>query len=117
MRSEPRMIIVDTALEKRESDGKAIKVGIIGAGFMGSGIVRQILTSVKGMDVVAISNRTIEKAQQAYIQVGIDSLKFPETKSELEEAEQDCVDAEDWVRKFRDPLQPPESTPPPPPPP
>jgi len=31
------MIIVDRALKKREEEGKPIRVGMIGAGFMGRG--------------------------------------------------------------------------------
>ena len=51
------MIIVDTALEKREQAGNPIRVGMIGAGFMARGITIQILQSLKGMRLVAIANR------------------------------------------------------------
>ena len=36
------MIIVDRALEQRERDGNPIRVGMIGAGFMGRAMARQI---------------------------------------------------------------------------
>jgi len=78
------MIIVDTALQKRESDGDPIRVGMIGAGFMGRGIALQILQSVPGMKLVAISNRHIEKAQQAYAQAGVQDCKIVKTVGELE---------------------------------
>jgi predicted homoserine dehydrogenase-like protein len=65
------MIIVDTFLAKRHADNNPIRVGMIGAGFMGKAIALQICTSVQGMELVAISNRTIEKARQAYEQSGI----------------------------------------------
>ena len=34
------MIIVDTALKAREEQGKPIRVGLIGAGFMGQGLTK-----------------------------------------------------------------------------
>ena len=64
------MIIVDTALEKREKEKKPIRVGMIGAGFMARGIALQILGSTKGMRLVAIANRNSEKASFAYTQAG-----------------------------------------------
>ena len=35
------MIIVDTALQKREAEGQPIRVAMVGAGFMGRGIALQ----------------------------------------------------------------------------
>jgi predicted homoserine dehydrogenase-like protein len=34
--------IVDTALEKRALEGKPVRVGLVGAGFMAKGLVLQI---------------------------------------------------------------------------
>lgn len=62
------MIIVDTALRKREAAGKPIRVGMIGAGFMGSGIALQIATAVPGMTLVAIANRNPQRAIDAFAQ-------------------------------------------------
>ncbi|MGB0866555.1 MAG: hypothetical protein ACPGSC_08590, partial [Granulosicoccaceae bacterium] len=53
------MIIVDTALQKRADAGKPIRVGVIGAGYMGRGMIMQIITAFKGMEVSAVYNRTI----------------------------------------------------------
>ena len=39
------MIIVDRALQARAAAGNPIKVGMIGAGFMGRGIANQIINS------------------------------------------------------------------------
>ena len=36
------MIIVDNALQAREAEGRPIRVGMIGAGFMGQGLTNQI---------------------------------------------------------------------------
>ena len=60
------MIIVDRALDERAKAGNPIRVGMIGAGFMGRGIARQILTAVPGMRLVTIANRTLDKAREAY---------------------------------------------------
>lgn len=62
------MIIVDNALEKLEAEGKPIRVGMVGAGFMASGAALEILQYKKGMQLVAIANRNIEKAKKAYSQ-------------------------------------------------
>lgn len=80
------MIIIDTALAKRHQADDPIRVGIIGAGYMGRGMVLQIQSAIKGMEVVAVSNRTISQAERAYRQADIDSIKTVETVSELEDA-------------------------------
>ncbi len=78
------MIIVDKYLEKREESNNPIRVGMVGAGFMGRGIALQILTVVPGMDLVAISNRHIKSAYRAYKEAGIDKSHNVETVSQLE---------------------------------
>jgi len=60
------MILIDSALEKRQSEGNPIRVGVVGAGFMARGIALQIMQSVPGMELVAISNRTIDAARRAF---------------------------------------------------
>ena len=80
------MILVDTALEKREREGKPIRVGLIGAGYMGRGIALQFLTPLVGMRLVAIANRTLPDAERAYHQAGIDSVKTVGTIAQLESA-------------------------------
>ena len=65
------MIIVDSALEKLEKQNKPIRVGMVGAGFMAKGLVDQIINQTPGMQVVAISNRTIENAKNNYAFAGI----------------------------------------------
>ncbi len=65
------MVIIDTALRKRQEEGNPIKVAMIGAGFMGRGIALQICNSVPGMEMVAIANRSLERAFRAYNEAGI----------------------------------------------
>jgi len=43
------MIILDRALQEREDQGRPIRVGMIGAGFMAQGLTNQIVNSVPGM--------------------------------------------------------------------
>ena len=80
------MIIVDTALEKRQAEGRPIRVAMTGAGSMGCGIALQILTATVGMDLVAISNRTPSKAEHAYKQAGVDYVKSVDTVAQLQDA-------------------------------
>ncbi|MBD2665785.1 hypothetical protein B6N60_02291 [Richelia sinica FACHB-800] len=80
------MIIVDKALQARAEAGNPVKVGMIGAGFMGRGIANQIINSVPGMELVAIFNRHIDTAKQAYLEAGIDDIQDVETVSQLEYA-------------------------------
>ena len=69
------MIIVDTALRRREAEGRPIRVGMIGAGFMARGIANQIVNSVPGMRLAAIANRTIANAERAFHEAGAGSLR------------------------------------------
>lgn len=66
-----RVILVDTALARLAEEGKAIRVGVVGAGFMGAGIVRQIVTATPGMRVVAVANRHIDTALTAVTDLGL----------------------------------------------
>jgi predicted homoserine dehydrogenase-like protein len=68
------VIIVDRALEARERDGNPIRVGMVGAGFMGHGIALQFLTAVRGMRLVAIANRTLERAADAYAKAAAEDV-------------------------------------------
>jgi predicted homoserine dehydrogenase-like protein len=79
------MIIVDNALKARAAQGKPIRVGMIGAGFMGQGLVNQIVSSVPGERMVAISNRHIEKAANAYRYAGLEPV-VAKTQLGLEDA-------------------------------
>lgn len=65
------MILVDTALKARAAEGRPVRVGLVGAGFMGRGFVNQVTNSVPGMEVVAIANRTLAKAERAYSEAGV----------------------------------------------
>ncbi len=81
------MILVDTALRAQEAQGTPIRVGLIGAGFMARGLANQIVNSVPGMRLVAISNRRVEKAINAFTYTN-EALRpvVADTQEALEEA-------------------------------
>lgn len=78
------MVIIDKALEKRHQEGNPIKVAMVGAGFMAKGIALQICNYVPGIRLVAIANRTLGHARQAYVEAGVTALQVVETVAELE---------------------------------
>jgi len=78
------MILVDKALEKREAEGNPVRVAMVGAGFMGKAIAYQLCNYVPGMKLVAISNRNIGKAKQAYSGAGIEDAVEVSTVEQLE---------------------------------
>ena len=68
------MILVDTALARREEEGRPIRVALVGAGFQGAAIVRQIVTATKGMRIAGVANRHIDPAVRAMTDVGIEPV-------------------------------------------
>lgn len=80
------MIIVDRALEERERAGQPIRVAMVGAGFMGKGIALQIETATPGMRLVAIANRTVSRARDAYEQAGAEDVVEVESAAALTKA-------------------------------
>jgi predicted homoserine dehydrogenase-like protein len=78
------MVILDTALAKRHSENNPVRVALVGAGFMGRGIVLQIVNSVPGMEMVAIFNRTTEGAKRAYREAGIENFEVVNNQADLE---------------------------------
>jgi predicted homoserine dehydrogenase-like protein len=80
------MIIIDKMLQARSESGNPIRVGMIGAGFMGRGIANQIINSVPGMKLVAISNRNLEGAKRAYNEAGVEDILIVKTLAGLESA-------------------------------
>ena len=80
------MILVDRALAEREREARPIRVGMVGAGFMGRGIALQIETATPGMRLVAVANRTIGKAEDAYRDAGSVDVVRADTREELERA-------------------------------
>lgn len=80
------MILVDKALEARETEGRPLRVGMIGAGFMGRGVALQILTAVPGMRLSAIACRNLEAARRAYHDAGATEVRAIESATDLDAA-------------------------------
>jgi predicted homoserine dehydrogenase-like protein len=80
------MIIVDTALARRAKENRPIRVGMIGAGFMGRGVANQIINCTPGMVLAAVSNRTLAGAARAYSEAGVESAVVASTVAEVEDA-------------------------------
>lgn len=78
------MIIVDTALRAREAEGRPIRVGMVGAGFMGRGVVNQIVNHVPGMRMAAIYARRPEQGVEAYTYAGVAGSQVVETQAALD---------------------------------
>ena len=74
---------VDTALQAREESGNQ-STGTIGAGFMGHGLLNQIVNSVPGERLVAVYNRHLEKAIDAYRYAGLEPVTV-ESQNQLED--------------------------------
>ena len=80
------MIIVDSALAQREREGKPVRVGLVGAGYMGRGIAYQLLKHTRGMRLVAIANRTLAEAEKACRMGGATAIRSAQTADELDKA-------------------------------
>jgi len=77
------MIIVDKALQQRQREGRPIRVGMVGAGFMARGIALQIETATPGMELVAIANRRIDGATRAYKEAGVDRTRAADSPAAI----------------------------------
>jgi len=83
---ETPVIIVDTSLQKRLAAGDPVRVGMVGAGYMGRGIALQILTAMPGLRLVAIANRDASQAERAYREAGATELRSVASPAELDAA-------------------------------
>ncbi len=80
------MIIVDTALKARAEADNPVRVGVFGAGFMGRGLVNQMVNYLPGMRLSVLCNRTLEAARDAFAEVGVNDVRVVKTVGELEDA-------------------------------
>jgi len=83
------MIIVDNALKRREQEHNPVKVGIVGAGFIGRGATLSIERHTPGMTCSVLYNRSISRAKKAYKEAGIDSFKRAENAHEIDQIIED----------------------------
>jgi predicted homoserine dehydrogenase-like protein len=80
------MIIIDELLKAREAQGNPIRVGMLGAGFMGQGLTNQITNSVPGMRMVAVYNRKPQRALDVFSYSGRTNPTLATTQTQLDEA-------------------------------
>ncbi len=59
---------------------------MVGAGFMGQGLTNQIVNSVPGMRLVAISNRHVERATDVFRYAGLADINVAENLSAVEDS-------------------------------
>ena len=67
-------VMVDGLLRQRQTEGRPVGVGLVGAGFMARGLINQIVNSTPGMQVVVVYNRTPAKAAAAVSEAGATSV-------------------------------------------
>jgi predicted homoserine dehydrogenase-like protein len=80
------MIIVDTALKAYSAQGRTIRVGILGAGFMARGLTNQIINSTPGMTVTAVFSRRPEQAIEVFRYAGLSDVVEAGTQNAAEDA-------------------------------
>lgn len=78
------MIIVDTALEAREKEGRPIRVALLGAGFMSHGLANHIVNTTPGMRLVGVYNRRPQRAFELYKYAGVKDVVSPMTQKEAD---------------------------------
>ncbi|MFO0706494.1 MAG: Gfo/Idh/MocA family oxidoreductase [Nitrospira sp.] len=82
------MILIDKAIARREQAGNPIRVALVGAGYSGRNIAHQIVNSFPGLRLVAIANRTLDTARDAYAFADVTDVRVAETPQALEQAMQ-----------------------------
>lgn len=80
------MVVVDAELDKREREGRPIRIGMVGAGYVGRGIAAQLFTPVRGMRLSAVSNRTVSRARQLFTDLGTGTPLTAGSLGQLEDA-------------------------------
>ncbi len=80
------MIVVDSLLAERQKEGRPVRVALVGAGFMGRGLVNQVVSSVPGMEVVAIGARTPEQGVRAFDEAGVTGAVLADDRAAVSRA-------------------------------
>ena len=80
------MMGVDALLAERARQGKPIRVAMAGCGFMGRGLVNQIVNSVPGMTLSAIAVRDPSKGIKAFGDAGVNDVAVVHSVRQLDRA-------------------------------
>jgi len=78
------MIVVDTALQAREREGRPIQVALIGAGFMSHGLANHIVNTTPGMRLAGVYNRRPQRALDLCEYAGVKDVVSPLAQSEVD---------------------------------
>src|SRR5712691_4746928 len=78
------MIIVDNALQTREAEGRPIRVGLMGAGFISRGLANHIVNTKPGMRLAGVFSRRLQPAFDLCQYAGICDAVAPKTQPEVE---------------------------------
>jgi predicted homoserine dehydrogenase-like protein len=78
------MIIVDNALKARETEGRPIRVALIGAGFMSQGLGNHIVNTMRGMRMVGVYNRGVQRAVDLCEYCGVKDVAAPTRQEEVD---------------------------------
>ena len=72
--------MIHKELAKLHEENQPIRIGVSGAGWIGSGFVTQV-QHVKGMEVSVLADRDTSKAHQVFIDLGFTNEQIVETDS------------------------------------
>jgi predicted homoserine dehydrogenase-like protein len=78
-------MILDKAIERRAAEGRPIGIGLVGAGYIARGIAAHALR-MPGVELVAVSNRTLARATALFEELGGVTPVPVETPAELDAA-------------------------------
>jgi predicted homoserine dehydrogenase-like protein len=80
------MMIIDSALQRHTERGRAVNIGLFGAGFLGRPLARHILQCIPGLRLAAVCSRTVEGARRAYTDAGIAGIEVVSSIAALDAA-------------------------------
>jgi predicted homoserine dehydrogenase-like protein len=80
------MIIVDQALRQRLHEAGPVRLAMVGAGFMGRALARQIVRYQPAIRLVAICNRHVDGARRACAEAGAEDVHEVREPAELTES-------------------------------
>jgi len=73
-----------------ENEGRRIRIGLVGAGFMGRGIV-ELVESCPGMEICAVSDIDIDRARSVFEEAGKTSVTQVKSLDEGNKAASECI--------------------------
>ena len=80
------MILVDRALAEREASGAPVRVALVGAGFVARQVALHLLSPVPGLRMVAVANRTVDRAEDACRRAGAEAVRRVEGADAIDDA-------------------------------